>query len=180
MGLLSRFFKKKVPSFSLDEFKKIPENDRWKFLTELMDPYFMRNRYRTYQSDVLSFSEPLRTYFICDTLYTEVYNGGLIQFFTNSSGIFTPYVSEALNTIGAIKTNEIFNEALEVIQRYSESHATLSKNLTKVKRGEVFRFAEIFENQELVNALSDLDTAFYDCTEKIDELAVEFVFVFSG
>ena len=42
-------------------------------------------------------------------LETEVNNGGLCQFFVNSSRQCAPYVSEALETIGAMGIRELFD-----------------------------------------------------------------------
>jgi hypothetical protein len=46
------------------------------------------------------------------TIYSEVYNGGLWQYFANSSGEDAPVVSEALKEIGAAETAAIVEAAI--------------------------------------------------------------------
>lgn len=43
----------------------------------------------------------------------EVNNGGLCQFFVNSSGECAPFVSDALEAIGAVKLQEQYNQFIE-------------------------------------------------------------------
>ena len=174
MNFLKKLFKPDPPKFDLVQFLKTEESQRWKYMSDLMEPYFTRNDYRTMENDILSFEDPLRTYFICDSFLREVNNGGLLQFFTNSSGILSPSVSQALTTIGAEKTKVIYEAALTSIYRYAESHESLRLNLQKIKVGAVFNFSEIFDNQKLVEELSMLDSDFINSGEPLESLALTF------
>lgn len=51
-----------------------------------------------------------RTVFVVDCLEREVNNGGLCQFFVNSSRNTAPYVSESLDAIIAIMHKELFDD----------------------------------------------------------------------
>lgn len=55
-------------------------------------------------------SGPRKTVYILSTFDGEIQNGGLCQFFVNSSGTFAPYVAEALATVGAEEHRALFEE----------------------------------------------------------------------
>ena len=57
-----------------------------------------------------------RTYYIVMSFIGEVYNGGVSQFFFNSSRECAPFVSNALKEIGSIKTKNTFDELVESAQ----------------------------------------------------------------
>ena len=60
-----------------------------------------------------SLPEPQKVVYTIDCLEREVENGGLCQFFGNSSSITAPFVSEALAIIGAVKHQELFDNFIE-------------------------------------------------------------------
>lgn len=45
-----------------------------------------------------------------DLFYNEVNNGGLCQFFVNSSREYAPYLSNALEAVGALKMKKLFDD----------------------------------------------------------------------
>lgn len=57
-------------------------------------------------------SDPERTFYIVQTVETEVNNGGFSQFFYNFSRVFADQMAQAFNEIGAAKTAEICVRAL--------------------------------------------------------------------
>lgn len=59
-------------------------------------------------SELDQFTEARRTVYILGLFDSEIQNGGLCQFFVNSSRVVVPYVSEALNAVGATEHREIF------------------------------------------------------------------------
>ncbi len=54
------------------------------------------------------FAGARRTVYILDLFDSEIQNGGLCQFFANSSRAVAPYVSESLKIVGANKHRELF------------------------------------------------------------------------
>ena len=52
---------------------------------------------------------PRRIVYILNTYDAEIQNGGLCQFFVNSSGSMAPYVCDALRTVGAAEHLKLFN-----------------------------------------------------------------------
>jgi len=169
------FQKIEPPKLDLKELNTLEKEKQWRYLSELATPYFNRNKWRTFDKDILSFDEPLKTFFITQQFEMEVYNGGLLQFFTNSTGELSPYVSKALIKIGASKSEIIFKKAIGVISKFAENSKSLNQNLVKIKKGEIFQFSKIFDNQKLVEELNKLDTEFFNTGEQIDQLGVSFV-----
>ncbi len=56
-----------------------------------------------------SLSQPQKVVYTAAALEAEVMNGGLCQFFANSSGISAGYVSEALELLGAAEHKELYD-----------------------------------------------------------------------
>lgn len=58
-------------------------------------------------------NEEQRIFYAINCLEMEVYNGGLCQFFVNSSGMFAPLVSEYMEIIGATEHKKLYDTFLE-------------------------------------------------------------------
>jgi hypothetical protein len=56
-----------------------------------------------------------KVYLVIWRLEFEIYNGGLLQFFMNSSGAFVPYLNDALSTVSATDVLPIIEEAVAVV-----------------------------------------------------------------
>lgn len=63
--------------------------------------------------EFLLFTGARRTVYIVNTFDMEVQNGGLCQFFVNSSRTVAPYVSDALAAVGAEAHRKLFDEFIE-------------------------------------------------------------------
>lgn len=66
----------------------------------------------SYETEVLALSQmsPVRrTVFVLSMYEYEIGNGGLCQFFVNSSRELAPYVSECLEEVGAIEHKDLFD-----------------------------------------------------------------------
>lgn len=63
--------------------------------------------------EILLFTGARRTVFVVNLLDMEIQNGGLCQFFVNSSRNVAPYVSQALADIGAEAHRKLFDEFME-------------------------------------------------------------------
>ncbi|MBE5922819.1 MAG: DUF4375 domain-containing protein [Lachnospiraceae bacterium] len=62
------------------------------------------------QRGLASLSEPQRVVYVLDYLEREVNNGGLCQFFVNSSRNTAPFVSESLGIVTAVMHKELFDD----------------------------------------------------------------------
>ena len=71
------------------------------------------NTYPDMQAAFDQFPQPLRIFFALDYLELEVANGGLCQFFVNSSRLVAPYISEYLGQIGAWEHKALYDDFIE-------------------------------------------------------------------
>lgn len=62
--------------------------------------------------ELAQFSGPRRTVYILSVFDMEIQNGGLCQFFVNSSGAVAPYVCQALAAVGAAEHRALFEQFL--------------------------------------------------------------------
>ena len=60
-----------------------------------------------------SINEEQKTVYVLVLLEMEVSNGGLVQFFSNSSGECAPYVSEALEKAGAVDIKALYEKTID-------------------------------------------------------------------
>ena len=95
-------------------------------------------------------------------LEAEVGNGGLEQFFTNSSGLFVPQTLNALEEIGASKTRDLFEKAVGIA--YPGGFPA-----------DPSEYDEIDESEEAGEALSMLDDQFYKYDDPITDLVNKYL-----
>ena len=103
-----------------------------------------------------------RVFFTVSNLDAEVNNGGLCQFFVNSSRACAPYVSQSLEDIGALKTKKLFDDFVK-------------ENNIDVNNLDSFRIDDVSEFEEQNNRypFDDFDTAYYEI-EEINKLLVSY------
>lgn len=102
---------------------------------------------------------------VCSTLLnlnSEVNNGGLCQFFVNSSRVAAPFVSESLSVIGADKTKELFDSFI------SENNIDL-KDLSSFIIKDLSEFAE----QNNRYPFDDFDNKYYEIGE-VNDLMIRY------
>lgn len=105
-----------------------------------------------------------RIFFITQWLETEVNNGGFSQFFFNSSGNFSAELVDAFTAIGAVKTAAICQQALDAFgQALPADCEERRKLLDKI------------ETDEIDDALSACDDAFYEYEEDLARLNYDYV-----
>lgn len=102
-------------------------------------------------------SDPEKVFFALDYLDVEVNNGGLCQFFVNSSRFLAPYISEYLGVIGAEEHKKLFDG---FISKYGI-------DLTALSSFQVDR-VEDYEQQTLRYPFDEYDDAFY-CLDSLRE-----------
>ncbi len=77
------------------------------------------NLVETYDDEATALSQisdAQRTVYILNTFDMEIQNGGLCQFFVNSSRELAPYVDECLKTVSAEDQRVLFSEFVDVNQ----------------------------------------------------------------
>ena len=110
-------------------------------------------------------SDAEKTFYIIWGLEVEVNNGGFSQFFYNTSGNFANETADALRTVGADKTVEIYLRAIgvfggEVPENRRERQAMLAKAGT----------------DEVNEILSECSSEFCGYPDNLTELCYQFVF----
>lgn len=60
--------------------------------------------------DIAKMNEYQRTFYVLNEFNNEIMNGGLCQFFVNSSREYAPFVSQSLLFVGADKTKALFDD----------------------------------------------------------------------
>lgn len=101
----------KYPKLTTDELKELHEG-------ELFDAVLTRTEnkvddygetYEEMTAGITALSEKQRIFYCVYYLDSEVNNGGLCQFFVNSSRAAAPFVSESLEKIGAAEHKNLFD-----------------------------------------------------------------------
>lgn len=95
-------------------------------------------------------SLPQKVLYAVNCLEMEVNNGGLCQFFVNSSRMFAPYISEYLGIIGADAHKQLFDD-------FINRHGI---NLSDLSSFQIHRI-EDYENQTKRYPFDEYDDAFY-------------------
>lgn len=96
----------------------------------------------------------------------EIQNGGLCQFFVNSSSDYAPYVVESLHRINATQTNQMFKEFIE-------------ENQIDLYDLSSFRIYDVeeFKTQKNRYPFDEFDDKYYEnyANENLQDLLVEYV-----
>lgn len=101
----------RYPKLTTDELKELPEGELFgAVLTRTenkVDDY--GETYEEMTAGINALSEKQRIFYCVYYLDCEVNNGGLCQFFVNSSRAAAPFVSESLEKIGAAEHKSLFD-----------------------------------------------------------------------
>lgn len=108
-------------------------------------------------------NEKQRIFYAVNFLVTEVYNGGLCQFFVNPSRMAAPIVSEYLGIIGA-------NEHKKLYDTFIEKHQINPNDLSSFDSETV----EVFQSQYKRYPFDEYDEAFY-ALESLETYLTEFI-----
>ena len=139
----------KYVTMSLDALKRL--NDE-----ELFDATFARLERKASRFDELSdaldtFNDAQKAFYSLYLLELEVNNGGLCQYFVNSSRATAPYVSDAMATVGAHEHKALFDGFI------ARNNIDLT-DLSSFKIEDVEEFEERMERYPF----DEYDDAFYD------------------
>ena len=109
------------------------------------------DRFDEWEDGVNSLNPSQKIFYSVHWLETEVNNGGLCQFFVNSSRMVAPLVSEYMGMIGAIDHKKL----------YDDFTSTYGIDLNDLSSFDVEEVAD-FEEQKQRYPFDEYDDAFYD------------------
>ncbi|MBK9449520.1 MAG: DMP19 family protein [Bacteroidetes bacterium] len=118
----------------------------------------------SYGDEMNKLTEQQKQFYYNQCLEREINNGGFTQYFFNSSGDFAHKTLQSLLTIGANKTADILQKAIDQFP---------SGNVPedRTKRQEILE--QIQETADLV--WEELDQKFFTCEDDLNTLNIEFV-----
>lgn len=144
---------KRYISLTKDELRQLPED-------ELLDAVLARvdNKAEKLEAEHDSTSAAIgllskeeRSVYCTNYLDCEVNNGGLCQFFANSSKVAAPFIADSLATIGALEHKELF-------ETFVNKYGIDTNDLSSFKSDDV----EAFLAQYKRFPFDEYDNAFYD------------------
>ncbi len=95
----------------------------------------------------------------------EINNGGFVQFFSNESRMFIPFILKFLNKINANKTEKITLKAMEILNIQFEGNPD-----------EFFdKLGNALEDENIEEELNSLDELYYKKNESIETLLFSYV-----
>lgn len=97
---------------TVKELQELSDEDLKSALSERLIAEEDRNAWEVSEC-LAGFRGAKKIYYIVNYFDMEVQNGGLCQFFVNSSRDVAPYVIESLNTIGAINYKKLLSDFVE-------------------------------------------------------------------
>ncbi len=115
------------------------------------------------RSGVDSLSDVERTVYAVYWLETEINNGGFVQFFSNSSLQFTPFIVQALLDVGLPKTAVITKNAIAALELPDD-----------FSLDDVFVSA-LADDEDKEFLLSEADTQFFEYEEDISGVLFEYI-----
>jgi hypothetical protein len=98
-------------------------------------------------------------------LEAEVNNGGFNQYFYNTSGQFIDETHLGFVAIGASKSAEVVEKAVETIMNEKEMQLEMRQ------RGTIEAFSESYKKTKL----GDCDKEFYECSHNIEILQIKYI-----
>ena len=98
-----------------------------------------------------SLNDQQRVFYAVNYLEMEVNNGGLCQFFVNSSRMVAPIVSEYMGIIGAIEHKKLYNAFIEKLQINTNDLSLFDSDTI-----------EVFQSQYERYPFDEYDDAFYE------------------
>ena len=109
-------------------------------------------------------TEPQKTFYFNQNLEREINNGGLNQYFYNSSGNFAHETLASLRKIGANKTADILQEAIDQFPNSAAPKVRAERQtiLEQIER----RAHQVWEQ---------LDQKFYKYEDKLNDLNIDYI-----
>jgi len=98
-----------------------------------------------------SLTDNQKVFFALNYLDMEVANGGLCQFFANDGGLFSPYISGYLNTVGAVEHQKLFDG-------FTEEHGIDVRDLSEFTFTSIESFVDLYD----LYPFDEFDDAYYE------------------
>jgi hypothetical protein len=106
--------------------------DYWDEIEDCIEDVNIYDSVEEYLSDISSLPAKKKNLIVLHYLVSDVLNGGLLQYFVNSSGITAPEALEALDAIGQPHAKKLLFDAMahfeRVYPREQEARVHLFKN----------------------------------------------------
>ena len=151
---------KNCKKMSVDELRELSDEDLREALSERLRIQEDNNEWDV-KKCVSDFKGAKRVYYIVNYFDMEVQNGGLCQFFVNSSRDIAPYILKCLLAIGAVNYEKLLREFVE-------------KNDIDLNDLESFMIEEIeeYEAQTQRYPFDDFDDKYYELyeTESLEDM----------
>lgn len=157
--------RKRYSSFTADMLKNIPDDRLEMAIIDYITDIRLKGDYKQEYHIIKSLSKGMQYIYITWSLDGEVNNGGFIQYFYNSSGIFAGDLIEALHNLKAFKTEKIASEAIDVYNKEKALHDRIKKD------GSMESFMSSYGESEL----GRLDELFYKSGEDLSRLRIKYI-----
>jgi hypothetical protein len=133
--------------------------DDWELVSNIGFILFEKEQ----KQGVGSFSTPERYFYIIEGMMREVNNGGFSQFFVNSTGQLADVLVPALEAVSSVEARKIAGKAVDILGNPS----SLDDNARVQHLGKI---TNDFEK----DLWEDCDNAFYDLSEPLDALMLDY------
>lgn len=157
--------RKKYSSFTADILKSIPDDKLEMAVIDYITDLKLKGNFKEEYRMIKNLSKGFQYIYITWAFDGEVNNGGFIQYFYNSSGMFAVELMEALHNIQAYKTEKIASEAIAVYNKERALHDKVKKE------GSRKSFMSSYGESEL----GRLDELFYNSGEDLSRLRIRYI-----
>lgn len=157
--------RKKYSSFTAEILKSIPDANLETAVIDYIIDVKLKGRERDEYSIIKGMSPAFRYIYITWALDGEVNNGGFIQYFYNTSGMYAADLTDALRNIRAYKTEKIAADAIALYNKERALHEKVRKE------GSMESFMSSYGESEL----GKLDELFYKTGEDLSKLRIRYI-----
>lgn len=121
-------------------------------------------------SHIINLPQNLQATYTIVVFHEQIFNGGLHQYFFNSYGQFTYLTVEHLRSIKAFKSAAILDSAITLVNIEKMS---LDEFRIKIFERELSRIVDF--DDDLFDALTELDDEYYDLDEDLEQLLADYL-----
>lgn len=152
---------KKYISMTTDELSALADEELYEAVTDRIENKF--RGYETLEEDFNSLNEPEKIVYSLNEMIMEIENGGLCQFFSNSSNMVAPFVSDYMGIIGAEEHKKLYDSFV------SENNINFS-DLSYFEDADIDDFAKINNSYPF----DEFDEKFYE-TEPLETYVTKYI-----
>ena len=133
-------------NMTTDDLRELSDDDLYQAVIYRLESKI--EQYEDLEAGIESLTEIQKVSYVLNYYEIEVNNGGLCQFFVNSSHICAPYISDYLEIIGAVGHKEIYDRFIEKhkIDVYDLSSFVIKKTKDYTQQLARYPFHEFDEN----------------------------------